>query len=209
MKRFYIVMLITSTLLFGSTRDIYIMRTAVFSTIGTYLYGIYKDSSKALIPFSIGNQKYIIITYGHEFNKKEHRELKSALIGYGFNWSKPFIEANNFKVIGKTEFNIRRWSGDKNLKKSIGYIFTLLPILEYRFKSNLYLEFGVGFSYLSSTIVGNRDKSTNFQFNDNIGFGYNFNRFSLGYRFTHISNLGIKKPNPSLDFHSLLLKIKF
>jgi len=56
---------------------------------------------------------------------------------------------------------------------------------------------------LDSGSSGARHKSTQFQFADSIGFGLEWHHFQCGYRFTHISNLDIKTPNPSLDFHQL------
>jgi uncharacterized protein (DUF1499 family) len=55
----------------------------------------------------------------------------------------------------------------------------------------------------SMGIVENRVKSTYFQFSDNIEFGLENKKYSVGIRFTHLSNLGIKKPNPSVDFYQL------
>jgi lipid A 3-O-deacylase len=68
---------------------------------------------------------------------------------------------------------------------------------------------GVGVAMLDSIVVENRVKSTYFQFSDNIEFGLENKKYSVGIRFTHLSNLGIKKPNPSVDFYQLSLGYRF
>jgi len=68
---------------------------------------------------------------------------------------------------------------------------------------------GIGVAMMDESIVENRDKSSLFQFTDSIGFGVMKREWSLGYRFTHISNLNIKSPNPSIDLHQIMVSYRF
>jgi hypothetical protein len=54
--------------------------------------------------------------------------------------------------------------------------------------------------------------STAFQFGSHIGLGYRFGAkrsYEIGYRFQHISNAGIKKPNPGINFHQVRVQYHF
>ena len=54
--------------------------------------------------------------------------------------------------------------------------------------------------------------STAFQFGDHLGVGYRFGAkgaFDLGYRFQHLSNAGIKRPNHGINFHQIRLQYHF
>jgi hypothetical protein len=53
---------------------------------------------------------------------------------------------------------------------------------------------------------------TAFQFADMAGVGMQFGshqQYQAGYRFQHISNGGIKEPNPGINFHQLYLQYNF
>ncbi|MGT2433876.1 acyloxyacyl hydrolase [Cupriavidus basilensis] len=54
--------------------------------------------------------------------------------------------------------------------------------------------------------------STAFQFSDMIGVGVAFGsqqQFQMGYRFEHLSNASIKRPNPGTDLNELYLRYTF
>ena len=121
-----------------------------------------------------------------------------------------------FNLTGHTEFNIYRWySTDEVSLNPDGFIYSITPVFTYTFNTiNIldhtpYLETGIGFAFMDSTQVENREKSTHFQFTDSIGLGFTSKSYKLGYRFTHVSNLGIEKPNPSIDLHQILISYKF
>lgn len=69
-----------------------------------------------------------------------------------------------------------------------------------------YVEIGVGPHYLSDTRLDGVDVSTRLQFSPTAGFGRRFGdraQYELGYRLMHLSNAGIKEPNPGLNYHML------
>jgi hypothetical protein len=75
-----------------------------------------------------------------------------------------------------------------------------------------FIEAAVGFHLLSHTSIGDRRMSTAFQFGNHIGVGYRFGakaHYELGYRFQHLSNASIKRPNPGINFHQIRLQYHF
>jgi hypothetical protein len=71
--------------------------------------------------------------------------------------------------------------------------------------TNWDVEFGIGPDYLSEASIGNRQKSTNFQFSDHFGLGIGSRdgTWRLGFEFRHISNLSIQTPNAAVDFKGI------
>jgi lipid A 3-O-deacylase len=71
--------------------------------------------------------------------------------------------------------------------------------------SRSYVELGVGPTFFSRTIIGDRELSTHFQFADSVGFAHLLSEnVVLGIRFTHFSNAGIKRPNAGTSFVQLV-----
>ncbi len=63
-----------------------------------------------------------------------------------------------------------------------------------------------------SSIYSGRNFSTAFQFGDTLGFGVSLGehrQFDLGYRFQHLSNGNIKKPNNGVDFNQIHFAYRF
>ena len=75
-----------------------------------------------------------------------------------------------------------------------------------------FAEAGIGAHLLSETSLANKRYSTAFQFGSLIGMGLGFGRhgqYELGYRYQHISNASIKRPNDGLNLHMLRLGYSF
>lgn len=73
-----------------------------------------------------------------------------------------------------------------------------------------WLEFGIGVAY---TGLRNYGLGSSFHFSDNAGFGLAFEaagrRWSVGYRFRHLSHLGIlSEHNDGLNAHFLTLSVE-
>ena len=79
--------------------------------------------------------------------------------------------------------------------------------------SVFFLEGSIGVRLLSHTRVSQEHRmSTAFQFADMLGVGMQFGRearSTLGLRLQHLSNLGIKKPNPGIEFLQLYYSYRF
>ena len=76
-----------------------------------------------------------------------------------------------------------------------------------------FVEGSIGVRLLSHTRVSAEHRmSTAFQFADMLGVGMQFGRearSTLGMRVQHLSNLGIKKPNPGINFLQVYYSYRF
>ncbi len=87
------------------------------------------------------------------------------------------------------------------------YDFGLTPVFRLG-KSAAYVEAAIGFHLLSDLDVGTgTDFSTHFQFGDHLGVGTRFGKYDWSVRLQHLSNGGLRNPNPGINF--LLLRLQY
>jgi hypothetical protein len=75
-----------------------------------------------------------------------------------------------------------------------------------------FAEAGIGPHLISETRLGDKEYSTAFQFGSVFGLGLGFGergQYELSYRFQHVSNASIKKPNDGMDMHLLRIGYSF
>ncbi|HET7669977.1 MAG TPA: acyloxyacyl hydrolase [Burkholderiales bacterium] len=96
------------------------------------------------------------------------------------------------------DLSFARWDSDTNPIYDVGFT----PVFRYsRAARGPYLEAAIGLHWLSSTSVHREAPfSTRFQFGDHVGIGYRFRKFDMGVRLQHLSNGGIRNPNPGINF---------
>jgi lipid A 3-O-deacylase len=136
----------------------------------------------------------------------------------GFVWDPNLtwwqIGAWHFSLIG--EAHAAWWHTDEgNVHNNIGE-FGVTPFIRFIRASGYirpFVEAGVGVRLLTSPRL-NSDftMSTAFQFTPTGGVGVQIGdhqQYQVGYRFQHISNGGIKEPNPGINFHQLYLQYNF
>lgn len=66
-----------------------------------------------------------------------------------------------------------------------------------------YMEAGLGVHLLSLARIGERELGSHFQFGTHVGFGIHFGnreQWELAWRYQHLSNAGLKEPNPGINF---------
>ncbi|MBI3041480.1 MAG: acyloxyacyl hydrolase [Betaproteobacteria bacterium] len=138
-----------------------------------------------------------------------------ARIAIQWDWSKRWFEGAEWHVGGYWDLSLGHWRSDAlpGQNRDITEI-GLTPV--FRLQRNrlegAYLEAAVGFHLLSRTTIGDKRLGTRFQFGDRLGLGYRFgarSAWDLGYRFQHLSNGGIKKPNNGINFHQVRLQHHF
>mgnify|MGYP000974007303 CR=1 FL=1 len=80
-------------------------------------------------------------------------------------------------------------------------------------RATFFVEGSIGARLLSHTRVGpDHDMSTAFQFSDELRAGWTWGdqgRHTAGLRLQHLSNLGIKEPNPGINFWQLYYRYRF
>jgi lipid A 3-O-deacylase len=83
----------------------------------------------------------------------------------------------------------------------------LVPMLRWRFdegRSPWFVEGGVGVSYLVNGYrTRNKEFGSRWNFSDHLGVGYSFGRHEIGVYVKHVSNAGLKDPNPGETFYQL------
>jgi hypothetical protein len=136
-------------------------------------------------------------------------------IAVQWDWKKPLYQGNGWNLGGYWDAGIGYWSNDKfpNRNKSITEI-GLTPVFRVQGDglTGAYGELGIGAHLLSETTIGDKTLSTAFQFGDHIGLGYRFGvkqAFDISYRYQHLSNGGIKKPNNGINFNQIRLQYHF
>jgi lipid A 3-O-deacylase len=115
----------------------------------------------------------------------------------GWHWSRSW------------EGNISYWYLYKN-KKGVDSLLELGLTPNFRLERDRawdwgrpYLEAGLGVHLLSKVHIGTRDLSSALQFGTHAGLGIRFGsseQFELAWRIEHLSNAGLKEPNPGINF---------
>ena len=95
--------------------------------------------------------------------------------------------------------------------RSDAALITLGPTLVLRDKwLPLSLEAGASLTGLSRYEFGSKDLGSLFQFTSHIGLNWDFaEHLRVGYRFQHMSNAGIREPNPGLNLHVFAVSYLF
>jgi hypothetical protein len=132
-----------------------------------------------------------------------------------WDWKSRWLEGQSWHVGGYWDLAVGYWRRDARpgRNEEIAEI-GLTPVLRVQ-QNNLrgvYFEAGIGWHLLSRTSLGDKRFSTLFQFGDHLGAGYRFGdkgAFDLGYRYQHLSNASIKRPNNGINFHQIRLQYHF
>jgi hypothetical protein len=136
-------------------------------------------------------------------------------IGVQWNWKSRWFQGQNWHVGGYWDLAAGYWERNALPEQNDNITeIGLTPV--FRLQQNdlkgPYLEAGVGLHLLSKTSIGDKRFSTQFQFGDHLGIGYRFGAkgaFDLSYRYQHLSNGGIKKPNNGINFNQIRLQYDF
>ncbi len=132
------------------------------------------------------------------------------------NWDKRWFQREAWHVGGYWDLAVARWHWRNAQPGQIDTLYEIGLVPVFRLQpaglEGVYVEAGIGMHLLSQTSFGERGFSTTFQFGNLAGAGYRFGRqraFELGYRYQHISNADIEKPNDGINFHQLRVQYNF
>jgi len=151
-----------------------------------------------------------------ELGKGDGTNTDMGRVAVQWDWSKRWFEGQSWHLGGYWDLGLGYWRRD-NVAPSqnddiIDLGFTPVFRVQQNDLSGLYGEIAVGFHLLSKTSLGDKRFSTAFQFGDHLGVGYRFGAkgaFDLSYRYQHLSNAGIKKPNNGINFNQIRLQYHF
>lgn len=133
-----------------------------------------------------------------------------------WEWESRWFTAGDWYLGGYWELGVSHWDGDRGrtgndslTEAGITPVFRLQPHQPTAGGLRPYLELGIGAHLLSDLSIGDKRFGTSFNFGDHLGVGARFGdrgQYELMYRFQHLSNAGIEKPNPGINFHLVQLK---
>ena len=125
------------------------------------------------------------------------------------------VDSQDFKMTRHVDYSMAQWSTrvraqrDEVLDFGITPVFRIEPVQPSNWVP--YAEAGLGVHWLSDReIYAGRRFGTNLQFGSHLGVGIRFGdqgQFDLSYRIQHLSNAGIRGPNPGIDFHLIRLQM--
>lgn len=137
-------------------------------------------------------------------------------LGVQWDWNKRWFQGRNWHLGGYWDVAVGYWNRGDTRAGEHDDLFDLGVTPVFRIQPNglvgPYVEAGIGVHLLSHSSIGDRRMSTSFQFGDHVGLGYRFGAkgaFDVGYRFQHLSNASIKRPNPGINFHQIRLQYNF
>jgi lipid A 3-O-deacylase len=131
----------------------------------------------------------------------------TASVGLAWDWDWERLRRHAF-VNGSTELFVSHWQARSFVEGYQGFQqVVLLPVLRMRLdqgRSRWYLETGIGASWMNRMYVTpTKQFSTQWNFYDMVGLGYSWGKerqHELALRLVHVSNAGIRDPNPGEDF---------
>jgi lipid A 3-O-deacylase len=120
-------------------------------------------------------------------------------------WERRWWRGGRWELGGYWDLSAGGWRIGEQTILDLG----LTPVfrLEGTAPGSPYLEAAIGFHVISDLQIEHaRSFSTRVQFGDHVGAGMRFGpreRYDVGLRLQHLSNGGIRKPNPGIDFLQL------
>ncbi len=167
-------------------------------------------SATSIAP-SDGNRFGAQVAYGIAQHKVDEVDL-GFVWDPGLNWWE--IGGWHFSLTG--EAHVAYWHTSEGAFHNNVYAFGVQPMVRFIKDSGgirPYIEAGAGLRVLSHpTITDTYTLSTALQFTEIVGVGAQFGghqQYQAGVRFQHISNAGIKEPNPGINFTQLYVQYNF
>jgi hypothetical protein len=129
----------------------------------------------------------------------------AAEIGYGEDSTRVLRIATIdrwSRLPGYWELSLAVWDNPVESTADLG----ITPVFRYE-RGAFHVEAAIGFHFVQAHISAQRSFSTAFQFGDHIGAGYRSGHWVFGVRLQHLSNGGLRQPNPGINF--LLLRLEY
>ena len=147
----------------------------------------------------------------------ENTEL--ARVGLQWKWDKRWSAGRSWTLGGYWDLQLGRWSGPLRPRQEAQSVWDLgiTPVfrLERTERTRVwpYFEAAIGAHLLSDLRINSERRfSSRFQFGDHLAAGVRFgedHRYDMSLRLQHLSNGGITRPNPGINFLQLRLARHF
>jgi lipid A 3-O-deacylase len=142
------------------------------------------------------------------------------MAGVGLAWDWDFTRMRRkAELSAHTEVMINRWRYPDGLGRGREQLtqYVLLPTLRMRLdqgRSPWFLEVGIGATWLDRNPETSHGRfSTRWNFYDVVGVGHTYGgprgQHEIGLRWNHVSNAGIRNPNPGQNFLQLRFAHRF
>lgn len=151
-----------------------------------------------------------------EWGHGDDEDIDRYGLAIQWEWENRWFAAGDWYLGGFWELGLSHWDGNRgrtgndNLTEvGITPVFRLQRHGPTAGGLLPFFEFGIGAHLLSDLSIDDKRFGTAFNFGDHVGLGARFGprgRYELLYRFQHLSNGGIKDPNPGINFHVVQLK---
>jgi lipid A 3-O-deacylase len=132
---------------------------------------------------------------------------KVNLLRFGMQWHgrDKWFEHTDWHVARYLDLAFGGWNTGNRTVYDAGFT----PVFRFEHASGSpYAEAAIGFHAVSALeFEHGRETSTHFQFGDHVGVGFVRGRFDWGLRLQHLSNGGIRNPNPGINF--LQLRVQY
>ncbi|AQV97659.1 acyloxyacyl hydrolase [Cupriavidus necator] len=150
--------------------------------------------------------------YGFDDSHHVQKAEVAMLWDSGFAWGNP----QGWQVDLQWEVNVAHWRSTSDNNPNNLWEFGASPVVRvawWRHTWVPFVELSVGPRLLTGTRTSDDHViSSAFQFSEYAGIGLTVGKnrnFTAGYRFQHLSNAGIKEPNPGTTFHVIYLRYHF
>jgi opacity protein-like surface antigen len=132
---------------------------------------------------------------------------QTDLLRAGLQWRghTKWFEHSGWRIVHYIDLAFGGWNNGDTTVYDLGFT----PVFRFeRSPDAPYFEAAIGFHAVSNLhFERNRETSTRFQFGDHIGAGFVHGRYDFGVRLQHLSNGGIRNPNPGINF--LVLRVQY
>jgi hypothetical protein len=142
--------------------------------------------------------------------------IKKAQLGAAWDPGLSWWEIGGFHFTTVAEADVGWWHTDQGNVHSNLFEVGLTPVLRFIRSSGAvrpFVEVGAGIRYISHPRISDTyTLSTAFQFASMVGVGAQFGgrqQYLAGLRFQHLSNAGIKQPNPGVNFTQFYVQYNF
>lgn len=141
-----------------------------------------------------------------------HANVKKLGVIGGYTPISPLWQGGNWTLRFRNEVELSYWRV-KHARDIVEFGYSPFLRLEHPWASSsakLFVEASIGARLLSHhRLSAQRNMSSSFQFSDQVGAGVDIGSSTVGVRFQHLSNAGIKHPNPGINFVNLYYSHKF
>ncbi len=150
----------------------------------------------------------------HIHEPREHLDQIPFLIAFDFNL-KPLTQKLNFNPRSLLQFQVEPFFSlitrpQENIETGASFLLKA-GFLPQTSKFQPYLKIGAGLDYMT---LHAREQATQFNFTETAGAGFHYffkknTALTMDYRFRHLSNSDIEKPNRGLESHFILSGITY